>query len=64
MDQPISGLLGDLKERGMREDTLVIWGGEFGRTELSKKGNGRDDNLFGFTMWMAGGGVQGRQTIG
>ena len=64
MDQPISVLLGDLKERSMLKDPLVIWGGKFGRTRLSKTGNGRDDNLFGFTMWMAGGDVQGRQTIG
>ena len=64
VDQPISGLLSDLKQRGMLEDTLVIWGGEFGRTPMSEKGNGRDHNPFGFTMWMAGGGVQGGQTIG
>ena len=48
----------------MLEDTLVVWGGEFGRTPMSEKGNGRDHNPFGFTMWMAGGGVQGGQTIG
>ena len=48
----------------MLEDTLVIWGGEFGRTPMSEKGNGRDYSPFGFAMWMAGGGVQGRQTIG
>ena len=64
VDQPISGLLSDLKQRGMLDDTLVIWGGEFGRTPMSEKGNGRDHNPFGFTMWMAGGGVQGGQTIG
>ncbi len=64
VDQPISGLLSDLKQRGMLEDTLVVWGGEFGRTPMSEKGNGRDHNPFGFTMWMAGGGVQGGQTIG
>ena len=64
VDQPISGLLSDLKQRGMLEDTLVVWGGEFGRTPMSEKGNGRDHNPFGFTMWMAGGGVQGGKTIG
>jgi len=67
-DQPIAALLKDLKQRGMLEDTLVIWGGEFGRTptvELPKPGanagkiNGRDHNNHGFTMWMAGGGVRG-----
>ena len=67
-DQPIAALLTDLKQRGMLDDTLVIWGGEFGRTptvELPKAGsnagkvNGRDHNHHGFTMWMAGGGVKG-----
>ena len=64
VDLPIAGLLTDLKQRGLLEDTLVVWGGEFGRTPMSEKGNGRDHNPFGFTMWMAGGGVQGGQTIG
>lgn len=64
MDLPVSGLLTDLKRRGMLEDTLVVWGGEFGRTPMSEKGNGRDHNPFGFTMWMAGGGVKGGQVIG
>jgi uncharacterized protein (DUF1501 family) len=63
-DQPIAALLNDLKQRGMFEDTLVVWGGEFGRTPMSEKGDGRDHNPFGFTMWMAGGGVRGGQTIG
>jgi uncharacterized protein (DUF1501 family) len=67
-DQPIAALLKDLKQRGMLEDTLVIWGGEFGRTptvELPTPGanagkiNGRDHNHYGFTMWLAGGGVRG-----
>jgi len=67
-DQPIGALLKDLKQRGMLKDTLVIWGGEFGRTptvELPTPGsnagkiNGRDHNHYGFTMWMAGGGVKG-----
>jgi len=64
MDRPVAGLLKDLKRRGMLEDTLVVWGGEFGRTPMSEKGNGRDHNPSGFTMWMAGGGVQGGQVIG
>jgi hypothetical protein len=64
VDQPIAGLLKDLKQRGLLDDTLVIWGGEFGRTPMSEKGNGRDHNPTGFTMWMAGGGVRGGQTIG
>jgi hypothetical protein len=68
VDQPIAALLTDLKQRGMLEDTLVIWGGEFGRTpvvELPKPGsnqgkiNGRDHNHHGFSIWMAGGGVKG-----
>ncbi len=67
-DQPIAALLKDLKDRGLLEETLVIWGGEFGRTptvELPKEGsnagkiNGRDHNHWGFTMWMAGGGARG-----
>ncbi len=58
-DKPIAGLLKDLKRRGMLDSTLVIWGGEFGRTPMSESGNGRDHNPFGFTMWMAGGGVKG-----
>ena len=64
VDKPIAGLLKDLKQRGLLRDTLVIWGGEFGRTPMSEKGNGRDHNPSGFTMWMAGGGVKGGQTIG
>ena len=64
VDQPIVGLITDLKQRGLLDETLVIWGGEFGRTPMSEKGDGRDHNPTGFTMWMAGGGVQGGQTIG
>ncbi|AMV32892.1 hypothetical protein VN12_12260 [Pirellula sp. SH-Sr6A] len=64
MDKPVAGLLKDLKQRGLLDDTLVIWGGEFGRTPMSEKGNGRDHNPTGFTIWMAGGGVKGGQTIG
>jgi uncharacterized protein (DUF1501 family) len=64
MDLPVAGLLRDLKRRGLFDSTLVIWGGEFGRTPMSEKGDGRDHNANGFTMWMAGGGVKGGQTIG
>jgi hypothetical protein len=63
-DKPIAGLLRDLKQRGLLDDTLVIWGGEFGRTPMSEKGDGRDHNPTGFTMWLAGGGVQGGRTVG
>ncbi len=63
-DKPIAGLLKDLKRRGMLDSTLVIWGGEFGRTPMSESGNGRDHNPFGFTMWLAGGGIQGGITYG
>ncbi len=63
-DQPVAALLKDLKQRGLLEETLVIWGGEFGRTPMSEKGDGRDHNPTGFTMWMAGGGVKGGQVIG
>ncbi len=63
-DRPIAGLLTDLKRRGLLEETLVIWGGEFGRTPMSEKGDGRDHNPYGFTMWLAGGGVKGGQVIG
>ena len=63
-DKPISGLLTDLKARGLLDDTLVVWGGEFGRTPFNEKGDGRDHNPWGFTIWMAGGGVKGGQTVG
>ena len=63
-DKPIAGLLTDLKSRGLLEDTLVVWGGEFGRTPFNEKGNGRDHNPWGFTMWFAGGGVKGGRAIG
>ena len=59
VDQPIAALLTDLKQRGLLEDTLVIWGGEFGRTPHAQGDDGRDHNNKGFTMWMAGGGVKG-----
>ena len=57
MDQPVAALISDLKQRGLLDETLVLWGGEFGRTPMSEKGDGRDHNPTGFTMWMAGGGV-------
>ena len=63
-DQPIAGLLTDLKARGLLGSTLVIWGGEFGRTPFNEKGDGRDHNPWGFSMWMAGGGIKGGQVIG
>ena len=62
-DLPIAGLLRDLKQRGLLDETLVIWGGEFGRTPAAQ-GDGRDHHPFGFTMWMAGGGVRGGMAYG
>ena len=64
VDRPIAGFLADLKSRGMLEDTLVLWGGEFGRTPTAQGSDGRDHNPHGFTMWMAGGGVQGGMAYG
>jgi hypothetical protein len=64
IDGPISGLLTDLKQRDLLKDTLVIWGGEFGRTPFAQGGNGRDHNNKGYTTWMAGGGVQGGLSYG
>ena len=64
IDQPIAGLLRDLKSRGMLKDTLVVWSGEFGRTPFAQGSNGRDHNPFGFTIWMAGGGVKEGFTYG
>lgn len=64
IDRPIAALMSDLKQRGLLDDTLIIWGGEFGRTPTSENGNGRDHNHHGFTMWMAGGGVKGGMTYG
>jgi hypothetical protein len=63
-DLPVAGLLSDLKSRGLLESTLVIWGGEFGRTPMTEGSTGRDHNPHGFSMWMAGGGVKGGQVIG
>ena len=59
VDQPIAALLTDLKQRGLLKDTLVIWGGEFGRTPHAQNADGRDHNAVGYTMWLAGGGVKG-----
>ncbi|MEW4567317.1 DUF1501 domain-containing protein [Tautonia sp. JC769] len=65
-DKPIAGLLTDLKRRGLLDETLIVWGGEFGRqpTAEYEKGTGRDHNAYGFTMWMAGGGVKGGTSVG
>jgi hypothetical protein len=65
-DKPIAGLLKDLKRRGLLESTLVIWGGEFGRQPTAEyaKGTGRDHNAYGFTMWLAGGGIKGGVSVG
>jgi hypothetical protein len=65
-DKPIAGLLKDLKQRGLLDSTLVIWGGEFGRqpTAENTEGTGRDHNSYGFTMWMAGGGIKGGMSVG
>src|SRR5262249_21098953 len=64
VDKPIAGLLKDLKSRGLLADTLVVWASEFGRTPMSQGGRGRDHNPYGYTMWVAGGGVKGGQAIG
>jgi len=58
VDQPIAGLITDLKKRGLLKDTLVVWAGEFGRTPFAQGANGRDHNQFGFTVWLAGGGAK------
>lgn len=63
-DQPVAALLTDLKQRGMLEETLVVWAGEFGRTPYAQSGTGRDHNNKGYTIWMAGGGVKGGLTYG
>ena len=64
VDQPIAALLRDLKQRGLLESTLVVWGAEFGRTPFSQGSDGRDHNQFGFSMWLAGGGIAGGRTYG
>lgn len=64
VDKPIAGLIADLKQRGLLHDTLLLWGGEFGRTPVAQGKNGRDHNPSGFTMWMAGGGVRSGMRYG
>jgi len=65
-DKPIAALLKDLKQRGLLESTLVVWGGEFGRQPVAEyqASTGRDHNSYGFTMWMAGGGIKGGMSVG
>ena len=63
-DQPVAALLADLKQRGLLDTTLVMWGGEFGRTPVSQSGEGRDHHKQGFSLWLAGGGIQGGQAYG
>ncbi len=64
VDRPIYGLLADLARRGLLEDTLVVWGSEFGRTPMAEGADGRNHHPQGFTMWLAGGGVKGGYTYG
>jgi len=64
VDRPIAGLLKDLKARGLLDSTLVLWGGEFGRTPMAQGSDGRDHNPFGFTVWLAGGGIKGGTIYG
>jgi hypothetical protein len=65
-DRPLAGLIRDLKQRGLFESTLIVWGGEFGRQPTAEyaKGTGRDHNAYGFTMWLAGGGIKGGVSVG
>jgi hypothetical protein len=63
-DVPVAGLLTDLKTQGLLDSTIAVWGGEFGRTSFNEKGNGRDHNPRGFSIWMAGGGIKKRHVIG
>ena len=64
VDKPIAGLLRDLKARGLLDETLVLWGGEFGRTPVSQGNDGRDHNPQGYSMWLAGGGIRGGMKYG
>ena len=64
VDQPIAALIQDLKARGLLDETLIIWAGEFGRTPFSQGSDGRDHNPFGFSVWMAGGGIKGGTVYG
>jgi uncharacterized protein (DUF1501 family) len=65
-DKPIAALIADLKQRGLLDSTLIVWGGEFGRQPTAEyaEGTGRDHNAFGFTMWAAGGGIRGGVSVG
>ncbi len=65
-DKPIAGLIADLKRKGLLDSTLIVWGGEFGRQPTAEyaQGTGRDHNSYGFTMWMAGGGIKGGVSVG
>ncbi len=63
-DLPVAGLLTDLKRRGLLDSTLVLWGGEFGRSPEAQSSKGRDHHNLGFSMWMAGGGIQGGRVVG
>jgi uncharacterized protein (DUF1501 family) len=63
-DQPVAALLEDLEKRGLLDETLVVWSGEFGRTPTTQGGKGRDHNPNGYSMWMAGGGIRGGKAIG
>src|SRR4029434_6084657 len=63
-DQPVAALLTDLKRRGLLDTTLVLWGGEFGRSPEAEGGKGRDHHNLGFSMWMAGGGIKGGRVVG
>ena len=64
VDQPIAGLIQDLRRRGLLDETLIVWAGEFGRTPFSQGSDGRDHNPFGFSIWMAGGGIRGGTSYG
>jgi uncharacterized protein (DUF1501 family) len=64
MDRGCAALIRDLKRRGLLDETLVVWGGEFGRTPVSEAGDGRDHDPYGYTMWVAGGGVKGGLAYG
>jgi hypothetical protein len=64
VDQPMAALIADLRQRGLLDETLVVWAGEFGRTPFSQGKNGRDHNPFGFSVWLAGGGVRGGSIYG
>ena len=63
-DKPVAGLLQDLKQRGLLDDTLIIWGGEFGRMPMSEQGKGRDHNPWGYSLWLAGAGIRGGHAYG